>query len=198
VSTSRPPREATASRRIKRWASSTAPYRSPRRLSSAVEPSMSVNRKVTVPRGSSATRYAYAFDQAMSRRRLRKARSGQTPKNGPALPAHTSLGRVLAGQMSAGERQVHAAGESMRPDLGPTPGAREAHRAQGRDVLLPPTERRRAHHRLTTRHRSPHQVRAGAATACYASRRSNVIDPVGLAPCWVQVGSLLSSCWAPG
>jgi hypothetical protein len=38
----------------------------PSRLSSRVDPSISVKRKVTVPRGSSATRKAYALDVGLS------------------------------------------------------------------------------------------------------------------------------------
>ena len=49
-------RASAASRRIRRCSASTSPYRSPSCLSSRVEPSMSVKRKVTVPLGSSATR----------------------------------------------------------------------------------------------------------------------------------------------
>src|SRR5262249_11955504 len=51
----RPPCSSNASRRICLWTPSASPYRSaPSRFSSAVEPSMSVKRKVTVPTGSSS------------------------------------------------------------------------------------------------------------------------------------------------
>src|SRR5207244_1984187 len=44
-----PPWSPTDARRIFRWSASASPYLLPRRLSSCVDPSMSVKRKVTVP-----------------------------------------------------------------------------------------------------------------------------------------------------
>src|SRR5919201_4054463 len=55
VSTSTPLCCANASRNTRRCSASASAYASPSSCSSRVEPSMSVNRKVTVPEGSSAT-----------------------------------------------------------------------------------------------------------------------------------------------
>jgi hypothetical protein len=57
VRISAPPPAAMASRIRRKWSSWTTPYRSPpSSWSNLVEPSMSVNRNVTVPVGMSATR----------------------------------------------------------------------------------------------------------------------------------------------
>ena len=61
VSISTPPSSAKVSRMSRRWSESTPPYPSPSRLSSAVEPSMSLKTKVTVPLGREASaQYASA------------------------------------------------------------------------------------------------------------------------------------------
>ena len=55
VLSSRPPKLRNAARSSVRCADRASPYRSPRRLTSAVDPSMSLNSIVRVPVGSSAT-----------------------------------------------------------------------------------------------------------------------------------------------
>src|SRR5438477_8699578 len=63
VSTSNPWCRPNASRSRHRCASSSAPYRSPHSFSSLVEPSTSVNRKVTVPLGGELTRQSMGMNR---------------------------------------------------------------------------------------------------------------------------------------
>jgi hypothetical protein len=127
-STSTPPWLATAPRRTSRCLSSTPAYRSPIRRSNRVDPSMSVNTKVTVPPGkgvSTRSRTASPVPRAERRPRI--------PGSDASLPAPCGFDFSCTMASRAYKPTVAATGPTeFRPDPahpirsgpGPTPPPR--------------------------------------------------------------------------
>jgi hypothetical protein len=117
VLTSTPSPSSTASRRIAACSSRTAAYRSPSSCSSRVDPSMSVNRKVTVPVGSAlCDRRGGGPDRSAgsiagtSPCTCRRRRPKPNPTSIATAPSSaTMLHRIPAGERSALPEPVHSA-----------------------------------------------------------------------------------------
>ena len=108
--TSTPPPSLTARRTIAACSSRTAAYRSPSSCSSRVEPSMSVNRKVTVPVGSGADRAAGSGAGASHGACRRRRSSRPSPSSIAATPSTaTTLHRMPVGVSRALPEPVHSA-----------------------------------------------------------------------------------------
>src|SRR5215216_656356 len=113
VLTSTPPASATARRMIAACSSWTAAYRSPSAWSRRVEPSMSVNRKVTVPVGRSVICCTLCCLSGIENSPPRRTKVLLEGKNAVVYGGAGSVGRAVARAFAGEGARVFLAGRTL-------------------------------------------------------------------------------------